>query len=71
MVTIAWIGLALAVPREQLVVIPAMAALFVLGRVTFWVGYRVNPLGRAFGMVLTILPTLAAYAWLTWRMLAA
>ena len=67
---IAWIGLALALPRGRLVVIPALAALFVLGRLTFWIGYRINPLGRAFGMVLTILPTLVAYVWLTWRLSA-
>jgi hypothetical protein len=67
---IAWVGLALALPRARLVVIPAMAALFVIGRLTFWIGYRINPLGRAFGMVLTVLPTLAAYVWLTGRLLA-
>jgi hypothetical protein len=68
---IAWVGLALALPTDRLVVIPAMATLFLLGRLTFWVGYRINPLGRAFGMVLTILPTLAAYVWLAGRLLAA
>ena len=68
---IAWLGLALALPDQRLALIPAMASLFVLGRLTFWIGYRINPLGRAFGMVLTILPTLIAYAWLIGCLLAA
>jgi hypothetical protein len=34
------------------------------GRVAFWVGYLVHPTARAFGMVLTGLPTIAAYVWL-------
>jgi hypothetical protein len=63
----AWAALALALPRAQLVLIPAMAALFVLGRATFWIGYLMHPMGRAFGMVLTVLPTLCAFGWLLWR----
>ena len=61
---IAWCGLALAVPHASLAFIPAMAGLFVVGRVTFWLGYLVYPTARAFGMVLTALPTIAAYVWL-------
>ena len=64
---IAWAGLALALPHAGLVLIPAMAALFALGRTSFWIGYLLNPLARAFGMVVTALPTLLAYGWLVWR----
>ena len=64
---IAWSGLALALPQERLVLIPAMAFLFVAGRITFWIGYFINPLARSFGMVLTALPTIGAYAWLVWH----
>jgi hypothetical protein len=63
---IAWTGLATTLPHSQLVLIPAMAFLFGLGRLTFWIGYGLHPLGRAFGMVLTALPTIAAYVWLIW-----
>jgi hypothetical protein len=63
---IAWTGLALALPHERLVLIPAMATLFAIGRIAFWIGYLLHPLARAFGMVLTAFPTLAAYAWLVW-----
>jgi hypothetical protein len=67
---IAWTGLAVELPHAQLIFIPAMALLFAVGRVTFWIGYLVYPMGRAFGMVLTVLPTIAAYVWLGWRALA-
>ena len=63
---IAWTGLALTLPVDRLGLIPAMAVLFAAGRLSFWVGYRFHPLGRAFGFVLTALPTLGAYAWLVW-----
>ncbi len=66
---IAWLGLAARAPHAWLAFIPAMAGLFVVGRVTFWIGYLLHPVARAFGMVLTALPTLVAYAWLIlgWR----
>ncbi len=64
---IAWTGLALALPHAWLVLVPGMAVLFAVGRATFWVGYLIYPIDRAFGMVLTIVPTLGAYGWLAWR----
>jgi hypothetical protein len=66
---IAWAGLALALPHDQLGLIQAMAWLFVAGRATFYIGYRFHPLARGFGMVLTALPTLGAYVWLMWKAL--
>ena len=62
---IAWTGLAVALPTAQLTLIPAMAMLFAIGRGAFWIGYLIHPMGRAFGMVITVLPTIAAFAWLT------
>ena len=61
---IAWCGLAVTVPHAALAFIPAMAGLFVVGRVAFWIGYLVYPTTRAFGMVLTGLPTIVVYVWL-------
>ena len=61
---IAWLGLAVTLPHAALAFIPAMATLFVVGRATFWIGYLLRPTARAFGMVLTALPTIAGYAWL-------
>jgi hypothetical protein len=66
---IAWINLGMVLPQERLVLIPAAAFLFGFGRAAFWVGYLIHPMARAFGMVLTVLPTIAAYLWLVWRAL--
>ena len=63
---IAWASLATSLPAVGLVLIPAMATLFAVGRAAFWVGYLIHPMGRAFGMVLTVVPTIASYAWLLW-----
>ena len=67
---LSWTGLALVLPAERLYLIPAMAVAFVVGRATFWVGYLIHPMGRAFGMVVTRLPTACAYIWLLWRAFA-
>jgi hypothetical protein len=66
---IAWMNLSVVLPQERLVLIPAAAILFGFGRATFWIGYLIYPMARAFGMVLTALPTIAAYVWLVWRAL--
>jgi hypothetical protein len=66
---IAWINLSMVLPRERLVLIPAAAFLFGFGRAAFWIGYLICPTARAFGMVLTILPTIAGYVWLMQRAL--
>jgi hypothetical protein len=59
-----WLG-RVADPQKQIVGLAG-----VLGRLTFWIGYLIYPMGRAFGMVLTAVPTFAAYGWLVWRLLA-
>ena len=64
---IVWFALALELPHDRLVLIPAMAVLFAVGRITFWIGYLVYPIGRAFGMTMTALPTICAYLWLFLR----
>ncbi|HEY3777790.1 MAG TPA: hypothetical protein VGL35_07005 [Rhizomicrobium sp.] len=64
LVLIAWPGLSLALPQEHLTLVPAAAFLFGFGRLTFWLGYQLHPLARAFGMVLTAVPTVIAYVWL-------
>jgi hypothetical protein len=61
---VAWSNLALVLSHDRLVLIPAMATLFVIGRITFWIGYLWRPVARAFGMILTALPTAVTYVWL-------
>jgi hypothetical protein len=66
---IAWTSLAVALPHDELILIPAMAVLFAIGRITFWIGYVLHPMGRTFGMSLTVIPTIIAFAALTLRAL--
>lgn len=67
---IAWAGLAVALPAPKLFLLPTLSVAFVVGRLTFWGGYLIHPMARAFGMVVTLLPTVIAYVWLTWRLFA-
>jgi hypothetical protein len=45
----ATLGLATSLPPEDMNVIPAATIVFVTGRLLFWIGYRIDPLYRAFG----------------------
>lgn len=67
--SVAWINLTLILPTELLNVIPMLSVLFVAGRIAFWAGYIINPILRAFGMVLTVVPTIVCYSWIAIRML--
>ena len=64
---IAWFGLALQLPRDQLKLIPAMAISFLVGRALFFIGYLIAPVGRALGLGLTAYPSFAALTWLAFR----
>lgn len=66
---IAWLNLAIYLPRDSMPVIPALAILFGVGRVAFFVGYLAAPPARAFGFALTFYPTAAALIWLASRAL--
>jgi hypothetical protein len=63
---IAWTGLALALPVEEIGVIARMAVMFGVGRLAFWIGYHYAPWARAFGMGLTAYPTFGALVYLAW-----
>lgn len=54
--------LAAVLRGPELVLIPLLVLLYLIGRVTFAAGYAKGPAGRAFGMVVTAAPTFAAYA---------
>lgn len=43
--------------QESMKLIPLLVCLFLLGRLTFWIGYLRYPLHRAFGFATTALPT--------------
>lgn len=66
---IAHAAMSLYAPAEEARAMPILTALFVLGRVLFWIGYHKNPYLRAFGFGLTFYPTVGAYVWLVVIML--
>jgi len=61
-------GMALYCPLEEARSLIILTALFLLGRVLFWVGYHYNPYVRAFGFGITFYPTVAVFLWLILRM---
>jgi hypothetical protein len=50
---IATTALSVILPAVQMRIIPSAAIVFVSARITFWIGYRIDPLYRAFGMAAT------------------
>lgn len=50
----------------ELVLAPFLVGLFLLGRVTFAIGYAKGASGRAFGMALTAAPIIVSYALALW-----
>jgi uncharacterized MAPEG superfamily protein len=63
----ATLALSVNLDPRQLHVIAAAAIVFVAARILFWIGYRIDPLYRAFGMAATIylnLGLLVAALWL-------
>jgi hypothetical protein len=53
--------LATQLPPPRMVLIPCLVALFCLGRLCFWLGYRGGAGTRAFGFATTFYPTVYAY----------
>ena len=47
------LALSTRLTADQMRVIPAAAIVFVVARILFWIGYRIHPLYRAFGMAAT------------------
>jgi amino acid permease len=47
------LALSAGLAPEQMGIIPAAVIVFVIARIAFWIGYRVHPLYRAFGMAAT------------------
>jgi uncharacterized MAPEG superfamily protein len=59
----AHLALASLIGGPQLALIVGAVVLFIIGRITFLIGYPYGAGGRAFGMVTTMVPTIAAYIW--------
>lgn len=55
---------------DQMRIIPSVATVFVVARVAFWIGYRINPMYRAFGMGATGYLNLCILAFTTWKIIS-
>jgi hypothetical protein len=64
MTSVAFLALATVDGDAPLGFIMGAVVLFAAGRITFLRGYPLGATGRAFGMAMTALPTLAAFAWI-------
>ena len=62
--TVVFVGAQLALASllagDELVLLPVLTGVWLVGRIAFAIGYARDPIGRAFGMVLTVLPSLVA-----------
>lgn len=66
----AHMALASLADARGLALIVGSVVLFGIGRVAFRVGYRHGAGGRAFGMATTAIPTVVAYVWSVWLIVA-
>jgi len=66
----ATMALSVNLSAEAMRVVPAAAIVFVLARGAFWIGYRIHPLYRAFGMAATGYLNVGLVAFAVWRAFA-
>lgn len=64
------LGLAASLPPASMQVIAAAAIVFVVARLAFWIGYRIDPLYRAFGFSSTAYLNLGLLLGSLWLALA-
>jgi hypothetical protein len=63
------LGLSVNLTAEQMRAIPAVVIVFIVARIAFWVGYRIHPLYRAFGMAATGYLNVGILAFAIWKTL--
>jgi len=64
------LALSVNLTAEQMRAIPAAAIVFVVARIAFWIGYRIHPLYRAFGMAATSYLCAGIIVFALWKLLA-
>ncbi len=62
------IALVTLLPDDRLAVIPVWAVLFLVARITFWVGYMTNPVYRSIGFLMTAAPNMFALFYIVYRL---
>jgi hypothetical protein len=60
-------GLSVNLAPAQMAIIPAAVIVFVIARMTFWIGYRIHPLYRAFGMAATAYLNIGLLGFALWK----
>ena len=60
------LGLAASLPPDRVTLIGAAAIWFTVARLLFWIGYRIDPLYRAFGFASTLYLTLGLLLGALW-----
>jgi hypothetical protein len=63
------LALSVNLTANQMRAIPAAIVVFIVARIAFWVGYRIDPLYRAFGMAATGYLNLGLVAFAIWKTL--
>lgn len=63
------LALSTRLTADQMRVIPAAAIVFVAARILFWIGYRIHPLYRAFGMAATGYLNIGIIGFALWKIL--
>jgi uncharacterized MAPEG superfamily protein len=66
----ATLALSATLSASQMRLIPAATIVFVVMRVAFWIGYRIHPLHRAFGMAATSYLNVFLLAFALWKMVS-
>jgi hypothetical protein len=66
---VAHLALASVLSPPSLKILPVLVILFIIGRITFYLGYRRAPTGRAFGFALTFYPNVAVVLFTAARIL--
>ncbi len=64
------LALSVNLTGPEMRVIPAVTLIFVVARIAFWIGYRINPLYRAFGMAATGYLNVGLLGFATWKIAA-
>ena len=64
---IATMALSVSLAPAEIKVIAAATIVFIVARFAFWIGYRIHPLYRAFGMASTMYLNIGMLAWAGWK----
>jgi hypothetical protein len=63
-------ALSASVDVNQMRLIPAATFVFLIARIAFWIGYRIHPLYRAFGMAATGYLNVGIFTYAIWRIVS-